>query len=97
MTSFLFLIVKNSRFMPNCFYMPIFVLHGLWADIFLLNSQEHSFGYYLGFFGYISTTKKNFSCFYDIFFNRKNIAIEVVHDETLYSHLGYIKFCYKAL
>ena len=41
--------------------------------------------------------QKNFRFFLDFFFNRQTIVIDVIYYETLYSHVGYIKFCNKSL
>ena len=43
---------------------------------------------------FIDFVNEIFLCFFMIInFNRQTIAIDVIYYETLYSHVGYIKFC----
>ena len=47
---------------------------------------------------FIDFVNEIFLCFFMIInFNRQTIAIDVIYYETLYSHVGYIKFCNKSL
>ena len=44
---------------------------------------------------FIDFVNEIFLCFFMIInFNRQTIAIDVIYYETLYSHVGYIKFCH---
>ena len=79
------------------FHMPIFVPHGLLGEIFLWQSPKALLHKLSKKFWLQPNDKKNLCIFLIFFCNRQNIATNMVYYETLYRHVGYIKFCHKSL